>query len=285
MHENQLPGTTEQQRVIQLISDFYAADRRILAIGLFGSLARGNWDKFSDLDLDIVIRDDVQIDIQDELAKLGGFLHPMGEEPLLMIADRPDAGDVVLASLVQFSIRYHPLATTNWKIVDSLQLLHGPLDLATVVAAGQANRGSVTTTKPVALLDRYLRYALGVTIELQRGRLWLAVELLHRMRTLLMELYAATRGYVRAIQSFEAHAAPGLQNRLAAMLPQAERRSVLRCLERGIDLLTEELAGFTDSQVILTTAQHSLLRKLRQCCTELKQREQTYHEDSTTGRA
>jgi len=270
MRENQLPGTTEQQRVIQLIIDFYATDRRILAIGLFGSLARGNWDKFSDLDLDIVIRDDVQIDIQDGLAKLGDFLHSMGEEPLLMIADRSDAGDVVLASLVQFSIRYHPLATTNWKIVDSLQLLRGPLDLATIVAAGEANQGSVITPKPAALLDRYLRYALGVSSELQRGRLWLAVELLHRMRTLVMELYAVIHGYERAVQSFETHADPALQTRLAAMLPQGESGSVLRCVESGLDLLEGEWVGFTDGRVVLTPAQHSLVRQLRQRCAELR---------------
>ncbi|MEZ4673840.1 MAG: nucleotidyltransferase domain-containing protein [Caldilineaceae bacterium] len=266
---NGYPGTIGHQQLLGLIVDYYANEPRILAIGLFGSLARGNWDEFSDLDLDIVIQDDMQMDIQDELVALGNFLHGMGEEPLLIIADRPDAGDVVLASLVQFSIRYHPLAATNWKIVDSLQLLRGPLDLATIVAAGEANRDAVTTSKAATLLDRYLRYALGVTIDLHRGRLWLAIELLHRMRTLLMELYVVTHGHERAIQSFETDAAPSLQNRLAAMLPQAERMSVLRCLESGIDLLAEDLIGFTDGRVVLTMAQSSLLRQLRQRCTEL----------------
>lgn len=273
MKHSRYPGTAEHQRILHLIVDYYTGDPRILAIGLFGSLARGNWDEFSDLDLDIVIEDKLQVDIEAELAGLCAYLGEKGDAALLLIADRPDAGVVVLASLVQFSIRYHPLATTNWKIVDSLQLLRGPLDLATVVAAGQANRGSVIPPKPAALLDRYLRYALGVNIELQRGRLWLAVELLHRMRTLLMELYAVTHGYDRAVQSFETHADPALQTRLAAMLPQGESGSVLRCVESGLDLLEGEWVGFTDGRGVLTPAQHSLVRQLRQRCTELRREE------------
>ena len=171
---NSYPGTAEHQRILRLIVDWYADDPRILAIGLFGSLGCGNWDEFSDLDLDIVIRDDVQLEIQAELADLCSYLHSSGEAVLLTLIDGLDAGDVVLASLGQFSIRYHRLATTNWKIVDSLQLLRGDIELATIVMAGEANRRLATTTKPEVLINRTLRFGLGVSIELRRHRLWLA---------------------------------------------------------------------------------------------------------------
>ncbi len=271
---NGYPGTIEHQHILDLIGSYYADEPRILAVGLFGSLVRGNWDEFSDLDLDVVIHDGVQINVQAELTDLCCYLHNMGEEVLITLVDGPDSGDVVLASLVQFSIRYHSLATTNWKIIDSLQLLHGDIDKATIVMAGEANRRCAPTTKAEVLINRTLRFGLGVSIEVRRHRLWLAVELLHRMRTLLMELFAITHGHERAIQSFEADAAPSLQQRLMAMLPQGETRSVLHCLESGVDFLAEELATLTDGQVILTTAQRRLLRQLRHCCTELRQEDQ-----------
>lgn len=89
MNLNQYPGTAEHQRSLHLIVEYYTGDPRILAIGLFGSLARGNWDEFSDLDLDIVIEDDRQVDIEAELAGLCAYLGEKGDAALLRIADRP----------------------------------------------------------------------------------------------------------------------------------------------------------------------------------------------------
>ena len=64
-----LPGTRRHQQLLQAILDFYADDKRILAILLFGSLGRGNWDTYSDLDLDIVMHDNVKINATQELKK------------------------------------------------------------------------------------------------------------------------------------------------------------------------------------------------------------------------
>lgn len=269
MCKNQLPGTAEHQRILQLIVNYYAAVPGILAIGLFGSLARGDWDEFSDLDLDIVIADEYQLIIDEELAGLCKFLQEHDEEALIVLADRSDAGDVVLASLVQFSIRYHPLATTNWKIVDSLQFLCGSLDLESIIAAGEANRATEQPITPGILLDRYLRYASGVSIDLERGRLWGAIELLHRMRQLLMQLYADTYGCGRVVQTFQTDAPTSLQDKLTAMLPQGELRSVLFCLQNGLDLLTDHLGDFTNGQVPLTDTQHRLIQKIRQRVTAI----------------
>ena len=51
------PGTPQHQRLLKTIVIHYANDPRILAIIVFGSLGRGNWDPYSDLDLDVIIAD------------------------------------------------------------------------------------------------------------------------------------------------------------------------------------------------------------------------------------
>lgn len=66
MTQTAYPGTAQQQRVLQAVADFYHNDQRICAVGLFGSLGRGNGDEFSDLDLDVVIVDQVQIGVRGE---------------------------------------------------------------------------------------------------------------------------------------------------------------------------------------------------------------------------
>ncbi len=113
------PGTQQHQALLHQIVADYRNDPRILALTLFGSLARGTWDEYSDLDLDVVIDDHIQIDVLREVQALCGALTVIGERAILIAPDKADAADIVLASLRELSIRYHLLATTSPNIVDS----------------------------------------------------------------------------------------------------------------------------------------------------------------------
>jgi predicted nucleotidyltransferase len=256
--------TTHQQQVLQAIVKYYVSDKRIRAVGLFGSLGRGEGDEYSDLDLDIVINDSVQIEIMAELECLCASLAEMGESAFVIVASASDAGDVVLASLLEFSIRYHTLETTNWKIVDSLVLLTGSLDLATIVAAGNRNRPMTMSQIPSTLLDRYLRYALGVSVQIRRHHLWNAIDLLHRMRDLLMQIYAETHGYSRPVHAFQQHAAPILQSSLATMLPYYELKSVCLALHQALTIVETDLSTLSNGQLSMSDAHHKLVREIRQ---------------------
>jgi predicted nucleotidyltransferase len=52
---NDYPGMLQHQALLRSIVSFYEDDPRILAVAIFGSLGRGSWDCYSDLDLDVVI--------------------------------------------------------------------------------------------------------------------------------------------------------------------------------------------------------------------------------------
>jgi predicted nucleotidyltransferase len=65
-----LPGTPEHQRLLRAIADQYAGDNRVLAVSVFGSLGRGTWDAYSDLDLDVVLADGVTLDAPEEAQRL-----------------------------------------------------------------------------------------------------------------------------------------------------------------------------------------------------------------------
>jgi predicted nucleotidyltransferase len=138
--EQAYPGTPQHQALLHAIRAYYAKDPRVLAVAVFGSLGRGDRDRYSDLDLDVIVADGVRVDVPAELARLCHALAAIGEEAALIIPDGEEAGDVVLASLMKLSVRYHPLKTTKRVILDSLQLLSGRIDLAIIQAAGRANR-------------------------------------------------------------------------------------------------------------------------------------------------
>ena len=57
MSTDNYPGTPQHQALLKGIVQHYAADPRIRAVMVFGSLGRGNWDTDSDIDLDVIIAD------------------------------------------------------------------------------------------------------------------------------------------------------------------------------------------------------------------------------------
>lgn len=255
------PGTLQHQSLLRTIVAHYDQDPRILATVVFGSLGRGNWDTLSDIDLDVIITDNAHIDVVDELRRLCAAFSPLGEHAALIVPDGDDAGDVVLDSLMQLSVRYHPLAKTSPNIVSSMVVLAGSLDQAAIAAAGEGNRAE--TEPPVSqLLDECVRYVAVAHVYLQRETLWLSIEILHRMRSLLMEIFTRTHGGGRSPQRFEAAADGGLQARLGATLPEADPVSLSAALIALIDFIESDLDNLTNGQLHLTDGQKTVLRQV-----------------------
>jgi len=189
-----------------------------------------------------------------------------------------DRGDVVLASLLEFSIRYHPLATTSPNIVESLRLLwrrdEGAATLGDELlrAAGRANREApATEAEQILALDTLVgecvRQALGVQRALARHRYWFAVEELHTIRTLLMEAFTLTHGGERDLHTFQAQADPSLQAHLAQTLPTPaldDFPSVQRALLAALDVLERDLPIYTANRRALTPDERDVLSQIRQ---------------------
>jgi len=240
----------------------YEKEPRVLAVVVFGSLGRGTWDAYSDLDLDVVIADGVELDPIHELKRLCDAFVAVGEKAALIIPDGDDAGDVLLESLMRLSVRYHRLSATSPNIVDSMLVLVGRVERSTIEAAGLANR-SVPAGPLSHLLDRCLWYAVDANVALHRGQAWATVEVLHRMRGIVMELFARTHRGGRGYRVFEAEADARLQARLRAALPQGNMVSLHASLVQLLDMLDRDLDRVTNGQVCLTAAHRKVLGRIR----------------------
>lgn len=253
-------GTPLHQQITQSVIDHYTGDRRIRAVLVFGSLARGNWDEYSDIDLDVVMRDGVAIDARRELTTLCAFLKREHDLDALIMADAEE-GDVVLSNLLQFSIRYHVLDDTKPVILESMKRLHGNLTLDVIrVSADPRYRTSLPA--PDEIINQCLRYALELHNAGQRGRFWMASDLLYRIRGLLMALYGVTRGAIRPLQYFEANADPALKALLMQLLPTADPDTILDVFDSTLVILNEHLDTFSADPVTLTDAQRLVLEQL-----------------------
>lgn len=269
------PGTAQQQALLRAVASFYADDARILAVAVFGSLGRGNWDQYSDLDLDVVLADGVQVDVLQELHALCESFDVLNDGALVIVPDGDDvdAGDVVLASLMQLSIRYHPLHTTKPQIADSLRVLVGQIDAQTIKAAAQANIPLQSQQGPAAYIDDAMRLAVDMDIALQRRQFWRAFQVLHLLRQAVLFSFALAYNSTRPYHAFQAWADAETQALLGATLPTYTLQSVQAAFARLLDLLEHDLDRFTQGNVQLTDAHREVLQRIRQ-------RQRNLHPDS-----
>jgi predicted nucleotidyltransferase len=171
-------GSRAHRAIIEQVIVHYRGDSRVVAIVVFGSVATGAWHELSDIDLDIVTVDGTVVQPSEEVAALFG--------PSAVIAlTRADSADIVLDSLEEVSVRWHPLRTTSPNIGASARVVHGALPDAELAAAGEANR---VLPDEQRLLDALVREAIGAAKYLARGRRWEAAAAVERMRRTLVEL-------------------------------------------------------------------------------------------------
>jgi len=267
MTTDNLPGPARHQAVLKGIVQYYKDDLRIEAVVLFGSLGRGDWDEDSDIDLDVVTAEQVEINIPEELHRLCEYLAKTGEpaagaKPALIIPTGPDEGDVVFESLLMLSVRYHPLETTKPAILDGLRILTGKLGQAEIVAAGLRNRQD--DKKPLRpLLDRLLRYVVVADVAIRRQNIWLAIEVLHRMRALCMDLFTHARNGQRSFYFFEEQAEGDLQERLGKTLPQYHLASLRQSLGQFMTILENDTGVLTNGKLALAETDKEIVRRVR----------------------
>ena len=254
-----LPGTHQHQALLRALIDHYASDGRMRALIVFGSLGRGDWDEYSDLDLDVILADGVTVNPVEEMEALRDDFEQAGERIAFIIPDGDEECDLQFESLMQISVRFHPLATTKPAILDTMRILCGSLDPEAIRAAGEANR-----TDPVSiahLLNSCVRYAVVAHIALQRGQPWAADEILHRMRALLMELYTRARGGERTYKFFDEQASEADKARLRAAHPACDLKAQSAALGRLIDLMESGMAEWSLGQARLGERQLLVVRR------------------------
>ncbi|HEX8732100.1 MAG TPA: nucleotidyltransferase domain-containing protein [Ktedonobacterales bacterium] len=254
------PGGPTHQRLLRAMTAYHTQQPWALAFIVFGSVARGDWDDYSDLDLDVVVTDDARIDPVAEVARLCAAI---GERPALIAPRRGDDAEAVLDSLADFSIRYHPLRATSPNIIASMRVLWGHIPEESIRAAGLANAG-VEAPDAAAEVALAVRATLYGAKALARGWRWAALAALEEIRERLMTLAALAAGAEPRVKSFEQVAPESLQVELARTLATWETASICAALLAACDLLATRLDAFTAGQTRLTAGERATLAATRE---------------------
>jgi len=262
-----LPGTALQQALLEAITDTYCDDARVRAVVLFGSLARNDWDGYSDLDLAIVLQDDVQLDIAYEVDAVRDMLHTRGNSVLFAQVAGND-GYLLSQSLNGIALQYSALKATPPYVLAGCAVLCGSLSIDELLAAGRAN------TQPAPPLDqeihRALWLALDVDIKLQRRQFWSAVRTIGKIRDALMGVFVTCRGGRRTDQGFEAEASAAWKAKFGATLPQyradspsASIRSLADALDALLWMMEHDLDELSLGKIRLGPGELEAIRHLR----------------------
>ena len=171
-------GSERHGALIDEVVSFYAGDERILAVAVFGSVGAGTWHELSDLDLDVVIVEGSVVGPREEVEAIFGM-----RATIVLVSE--DSADVVLDSLEEISIRWHPPATTSPNISSTVHVVAGSLSDTDVKAFADANRATVDRERS---LDALVRAAIGASKAIRRGRTWSAVVAVQEMRAALTSL-------------------------------------------------------------------------------------------------
>jgi predicted nucleotidyltransferase len=222
-------GSSGHRALIEQVIARYREDARIRAVAVFGSVATGAWHELSDVDLDVVIDDSAEMIPADEVGALFG-----GRAVIALT--RADSADVVLDSLEEISIRWHPLRETSPHIRASVRVVHGELSDADLAAAGEANQ---TRRDEQRLLDALVRDAIGAAKMLARGRRWEAAAAVERMRRSLVDL----RGRRDTLRLDPSDPAGALAAVIAETQAEYDLGPVRRALLDQIDPASSQRAG------------------------------------------
>jgi hypothetical protein len=263
----QYPGTPAHQAVLRAVASYYATDPRVLAVTVYGSLARGNWDAYSDADLAIVVADGVSVTTEWVAAEAERLCAACDFRPAI-VRPSSDEADLILPLAVPMhvGIQYRPLARTSPFVGENCRILAGPLGRDSIRAAGDANRATAPALQPRSLpqlLSTCLLNTTGVDLRLHRGQYWRAYEALFSAVQNLVQVFTFSRGGTRPLPVFETQADAALKARLGAALPTYNLRELQRAYVTLLDILETDLEQISAGQVQLTPAQRELIALLR----------------------
>jgi hypothetical protein len=96
-----------------------------------------------------------------------------------------------------------------------------------------------------------------------RERVWLTIELLHRMRGLLMQIFSRTHRGERAWQAFERQADRTIQARLGATLSLSDLPALRQALNGLLDILENNLDYLSADALQLTDTHRAVIHRIR----------------------
>ncbi len=253
-----LPGNKTHQKILQELVELFRNDTNIEAFIVFGSLGRGDWDDYSDLDLDAVVKDDRRAVIQNEIAQILKVLTDSGFSILSSFEEFPNEQVLILDTLDRISIRFHLLKDTHPAIVGSMRVLYGRLSKEDIKNA------SVKKVKVIdfnLLNNKFLELSIYVPISLKRNKRINALFFLNKMRQTLIQIYIHSHNLSREFD-FEGSASTSLLHDLYDTYGGCQKEQMHEAFINLLDIYEKNIKEISAGKIQLSEKHRKILRKV-----------------------
>ena len=254
-----LPGNQTHQKILKLLIGLFSKDKNIEAFILFGSLVRGNWDDYSDLDLDAVVIDDNKEIVRKEIKQMLDCLQTAGLNISVAFEEFSNEQVIILDSLDRISIRFHLLHDTNSSILDSMQILCGKLTKTQIIDSTQKKK---TVSDIQLLLNKFLELSIYVPLSLKRNKLINAVFFITKMRQVLIQIFNTTHNISREFD-FESKADEKLIQELYKTYPLCNNEDIKKAFNILLDVFLNNIENISSGRITLNDSQIKLLEKVK----------------------
>lgn len=253
-----LPGSPTHQKILQLLIDVFKQDKNIRAFILFGSLVRGNWNKYSDLDLDVIVTDSSKQIVKHEIEKIIHFLNTEQIEILIYFEEFSNEFVFILDTLDMISIRFHLLEDTHPAIIDSMKILYGTLTTEQIKSS--QNLSYKKEANYLLLNNKFLEHAIYVQISLKRNRLINVSFFLGRMRQIIIEIYTKARG--KREFDFEKIVDQEIKQEFMKTFPALNHKALDESFKKVMNLYQTSIEQISLGQIKLSGNEKLILEKV-----------------------
>jgi hypothetical protein len=241
----QLETFPKHRDVLKNTIDYFAADNRVLGLFVGGSIVSGTMDEYSDIDVDVIVRDD---DFESVFSERGRAVEAIGRPLARFIADhlpiRVDMFIVLYEGPVKLDLDYirASVLEPNWRWSRRHILKDTDGFLADIVSRSEGmTRPSLDVERIQNLDEKFWTWCWYVFGKIQRGELWEALDGIHGIRTLaiLPFFYSAEDLYNEGYRRLEGKIPPDLLESFEDTIPQMTETSLHAALQSLISLYLE----------------------------------------------
>ncbi|MGB3717872.1 MAG: aminoglycoside 6-adenylyltransferase [Candidatus Promineifilaceae bacterium] len=243
---------TEEDR-LTILNDLLASlgqDERLVGVLLVGSAADGFDDRYSDIDLSVVVAEDSQVsEVLSDWKTRIAVLFPVLSSFEVNYAENMFLAGFLLTNYLEMDIGFSGFKDlfakrSRWRVVFD----HSG-QIEETMQSSWENR---VVTGPEAeyrrLLDSIWHYITHVAVSISRGHNWRALHYLETVRTRAIELVCIRRGFDPHHFRPVHHLPPEFQVELQETLPQnTEDSEILRALAKTAAIFFDECHVFDQS--------------------------------------
>lgn len=234
--------TEIQQQLVNDCCRWLEADDRVLAVWLVGSLARGAGDRFSDIDLYVVVRD---ADYDAVYGERGALARRLGDVLSTFEVEWPSCQmlGVILKNGIEIDLCYCRIDQCEiFKPGHQYRILFDRSDQL----EERLREPVVHDDDPVNMIRRHIGFAhydfLHAIHGLARGELWASIHHVECLRARLIDLLARSLDVeFNESKGMERHLEAEDQKRLAQTLCSYDAARVQQAIELLVDLFGEQL--------------------------------------------